>query len=371
MAAGPARMPRALALVLALYAILWTCGYVLSANPWVYQLYHLNFETSTAHRLARALAKTQLAGDGTCLLLGPSTVKEGFDTRVMEETTPGIRWVNGGTAGGTIWILSAVNEMVLQSRVQPRCIVLGINGRMLVTRKIGLNQHGYTDFLDLGNGRELLAQEVDEHWEGAYDQLVTNTIWPYHRPARQLGRLVRLGGSHLRFLTTGPNNPLSDEDRPLDLVRSEFELAEDELKLASRFRWHAKRSLPPDHQRSLEVFYEREGLLDPQRVARPEHLETLRVILEDLLAASHHLIVIRMPERSYGREHFQPLSAAALEPLLADFEARGACVLDRTAYFPDEALRDMGHLTIPAREIFSKNMAVEFRNCLESTNGNS
>lgn len=328
--------------------IIYLVGYLATTSRWTCQLYRTwRFPQSQGHHLAGQLARAQTTNDRLCLLLGPSTVREAFDEEIMRDTRPDIRFLNGGTSGGTIFLYEAMTELLRQSEVKPDCVVLGINSWTLISRDIRLNAAGYTDFLDVTNGQALVEHERNDLRAEAEDQIRLNTLWPYNRVSRHVGRLMRsalyMGQAHLSW-----HDPL-----PLP----EFSLWHRELGWAPQHMYDDEEPLPDYECNRILNLYQEEGLFDPDRYARPEHLTALRSVLGDLTKISPHVIVLRMPQHSYGREHFEPPARDRMDEVLAEYESRGVVVIDLSAHLPDSAFRDVAHLLGSARPEFSTYVA--------------
>jgi hypothetical protein len=348
------RLVRATGNLACLAGILWIAGYTLAANPWVMQLYRVDYGNS-AHQLAGALARAQTADGDVCLLLGPSSVREGLDPTVMSETEPDLTFLNGATSGGTVLVLDPMTTMVEQSRVRFRCIVVGLNARLMISRSSRLNGHGYTDFLDWLNGREILRRETSRTSRAdAAPEIVANTIWPYHRVARQLGRLLRYELHELHLKVTW-HEPLS---------RDAFALVPHELDVAPPFRYNETRPLGPRAWNRWLDRFRSEGMYDPAKYGWPEHVALLHSVLHRLAARTDQLVLIRMPEHSYGRATFAPLGEPSFGPVLNQARAGGACIIDLSDAVPDSWLRDMGHLLSTRRRGFSRRVARRVAACL-------
>lgn len=351
---------KALAHLVALFAMIWGIGYGISASRWSAQLYRVwRFPTTEAHHLAAKLGQAQLAIEDVCLLVGPSTVREAFDEDVMHEVVPDLRFLNGGTTGGGIYVFEAMNHLIQQASIRPKCIVVGLNARMLIARDIRLNAAGYTDFLDLTNGRALVAKEQPAlRWE-AHEQIVANTLWPYHRLSRQLGKLARTA------LFVAQDKLSWHEPLPV----SAFCYGPRELGRSNMYRYDDTEPISGKQWERFVRIYEEEGLFDPKRYAHPEHLDSLRMVLDQLMKITPHLIVIQMPENSFGRDQLAPLASDAMATLLADYQKRGVHILDLSSALPDSAMRDVGHILASARPDFSRVVARFVTDCINGNEG--
>ena len=351
---------KALAHLAAMYSIIWGLGYGISTSRWSFQIYRLwRFPNVESHHLAGKLAQAQLASEDVCLLVGPSTVREAFDEVVMQDVAPTIRFLNCGTTGGGIYVYEAMNHLIQQSGVRPKCIVVGLNARMLISREIRVNSAGYTDFLDLTTGRQLVSNDTEALRSEAYEQLRTNTIWPYHRHARHLGRLLRRS----IFLV---QERLSWHD---SLPLAEFEYRRKELGQSPVYHYDDTEPISGEAWDRLLSKYDEKGLFDPRRYAHPEHVESLQKVLDDLMNITPNLILIEMPENSFGRKRMAPAASGTMDLLLSQYKAKGILVVDWSQLLPDTAMRDVGHLLAATRPRFSRDVAQLVTDCLNGSEG--
>ncbi len=339
---------KALTHVVCLVGVLYLIGYGAVSSRWCFQLYRTwRFPQSQAHHLAGTLAEAQLSDDRICLLLGPSNVREAFDVDEMSQAAPELTFFNGGTSGGSIFTYQAMTELVQQSGVRPDCIVVGLNSWMLISRDLRLNEAGYTDFMDLRSGERLVHHESAAMRGDAHEQVLRNTIWPYNRVSRHLGRLMRSS------LFVAQSRLSWHEPRPLD----DYALWHRELGRSAQYMYDDVDPLSDEACAEIVAAYEREGMFDASRYGHPEHLAALRSVLDELMELAPHVVVIRMPQVTFGREVLEPLASEALDGVLAEYSGKGVSVLDLEAALPDSDFRDVAHLLGAARPAFSRDVA--------------
>ncbi len=336
---------RAFAHIVLLVTIVYGAGYAATTSKWTFQLYRVwRFPQAHGHHLAATLAEGQLSSDDLCFLVGPSTVREAFDSTIMNESVSDLTFLNGGTSGGSILQYEVMAELIEQSGVRPQCVVVGLNSWMLISRKLQLNAFGYTDFLDLTNGPSLVCYEHEDLRVGAEKKIRANTIWPYHRTSRHIGKL-------LRSAIYASQTKLSwNEPREL----SAYSLWHRELGRTQNFRYDDREPLDRAKCDRLLQLFEKEGMFEPTSYGHAEHLNALRSTLDRLMALAEHVIVVKMPENSFGREVLEPFASDALDAVLTEYEGEGVAVLDMTSVLPDSAFRDVGHLLSSARPDFSR-----------------
>ncbi len=340
--------------IFVLGGLLWAGEYALVRAPAVLHLYRKPFAASLAHRFAGQLARVELADKPAVLLLGPSTVREGFSEATMNQTVPEFRFLNGGSTGSTVFALEGLSLILDQYDVRPTCIVVGLNSRMLVHRRIGLNGQKYTDFMDLFNGKGLAMNEDPALRADAFEDIRVNTVVPVHRLSRQIDRLVRYGLYHLQ-------TRWSLEEH---LPQEAFERRDGDLNGLSEYMYDDVAPRADRLAAQLENI-QKLGLLDREQYAQQEHLDSLHRTLKRCLQAAPTVVVLIMPERSEVRSTIGSYADEALDEILCEYEEAGCIVLDRRENFQDDAFRDIAHLLPKGRSVFSAQIAQTIASLLE------
>jgi hypothetical protein len=182
-----------------------------------------------------------------------------------------------------------------------------------------------------------------------------NSIWPWHRFARQIGRLARSA------LFVAQTRLSWHEARPVE----DFAFGHRELGRARVHHYDETEPLSGAAFERLLDLYHAEGLYDPDRYAGPAEVAVLRRVLDELQSVTPNLVVMRMPESTYGRETFAPFANDAFEAVLAEYEQRGVCVIDCRTALADEQLYDLSHVLGAHRPEFSRLAAERIIACLQ------
>lgn len=341
-----ARFARGVGNLSLLAGLLWAGSYALTANPAALHLYRRAYRGAIGHRYAGQLAREQTADRPTVLLLGPSSVREGFDEQTLQAAQPGWRFINGGASGGSIGLHETLTLLMRQYRSRPDCIVLGLNARMLVDGRIALAKHGFTDLTDALAGGELPPLDEPVLRDEARRALLANALCPPRRVSRQLGMLIRDGLYHaqMRWTLRSP------------LPRRRFELHARELQPHGEYLYHDTEPQPALLDEQIAHWREM-GLLATDAFAQPRHVESLRVSLERCLASADGVVVVIMPEHPRLRELLGQAGQETFRAVLEEYAARGVVVIDRRDFAPAEEFRDAGHLLPSGRERLSQDIA--------------
>ena len=325
----------------------WVVGMVLFSNPYIFKLYKEPFKNPMGYRLASAISLSQESDQKVVLLLGASTVREGFDTSIMNGSQSNYFVINGGTSGGTILTLPAMVEMVKMSGIHPECIVLGINARMLINRTSKVHDHGYTDFLHLMSSLNLSFLRGMEEAEKTqtYSHIFKNTIWPYLLPARRLNQLSR-------FALFKINNQFYF-DNPNSL--EQYMRNKNELLPSPEFIYYDNTRFSSEKLKSYEDRYLEEGMFEPTNYATPFHLDLLRTEISRLSKLCNQLIIVEMPEATFSRENFSIHAKTKMEDVINSFSGE-VIFIDHSASYSDDQFRDISHMLESTRNKYSQDM---------------
>lgn len=335
---GVRAMARAAAIVAVMIGLLWSTAYLAATRRSALALYDRQFDNSVAHTFAAAMRRAP----GAVLLVGASSTHDGFDEAVMNEHGRGLRFVNGGTGMGSVFVYEALTGMLRDYGIEPAVSVIGLHPVALSDRHINFNGGGYTDFFDYWHGRGLIEYDHPLYVDENRREVALNTIFPGHRFSRQLSRLARLGilEVHERFYW-GERLP-----------RQAFERAPDDLVPRPRYFYSDTAPVPGAALTGVKWFEE-----TTDEWAAPRHAESLRRTLDNALAVSPRVVVLLMPEHSLLRERVSAKLRAPLIAILEEYRARGVQVIDRSAVVADDRFRDSIHLLGSGREQLSRQMA--------------
>jgi len=334
------QVAQATSFLLLVAVAVWALAYLAATSRLALGFYDVAFDNTVAHRFAGRLSEAQ----GTVFLLGASSTHDGFDERLMDATVPSVRFVNGGTGMGSIFVYEAMAETLRDSGVRPAAIVLGLHPVALSDRQINFNGAGYTDFFDRWHGWNVLQYDDDRFVADDRHEAVVNTWWPGHRFARQTSRYVRSGIYRLhRRWFWGPKLPIAA-----------FERAPADLTPHPEYFYSAVTPVPGAADVGVRWF--RDQTLE---WAAARHRDSLRRTIEDALAASDRVMVLLMPEHSHLRTQLSQQIRQPLLDVVGEYRNRGVVVVDRSAAMDDEMFVDSIHLLGAGRERFSRQMAGE------------
>jgi hypothetical protein len=325
---------------------IWVAAYTAANSRVVFGFYGVSFDNTVAHRFVGRLA----GADDAVLLLGASTTHERFDEAIMNRTRPPLRFVNGGTGMGSIFVYEAMAETLRDSGVRPAAVVLGLHPVALSDRQINFNGAGYTDFFDRWHGWDVIQFDDQRFVADDRREVIWNTWWPGRRVARQSSRLIRSGlyRLHNRWYW-GPHLPVAA-----------FERAPDDLIPRPEYIYTAETPVPGLAEVGLAWFRDQ----TPEWAA-PRHRDSLRRTIEHSLQATNRVIVLLMPEHSLLRTRLSPDIRQPLLDIAAEFRSRGVVVIDRSAAMGDDMFVDSIHLLRAGRERFSRQMADELGAALQ------
>jgi hypothetical protein len=330
-----------------LVAILWSAARMIVGHKHILALYRNSLGSPAAYLYLEALAETLEDHERLVLLVGPSTVREGFDTAVMNERVPGTTFINAGvTSPGTMPHVELLVDIIGWYDIHVDEIVLGLNSRMLAARPSPIALTRYVDVMKYPDGLSYIDFEApyDRLW--ALAELDLNMIWPLRRIAIRLDYIIR----RLLFKLNQTINWKAS------LERSVFERGGDPLVNQAGYLYSEQRHQSELLQEHLQKMAAR-GLLDPARYGGKAQVESMRRTLLKALEVSDHVTVLIMPEHSVVRSGFGAFGDQRFYAVLQEFQSRGVRVIERREFIPDELIRDLAHLVPDGRKYFSREIA--------------
>lgn len=336
--------------VLVLLLILWFAASAIAENKRVLALYDDSLGTIPAYLYLEALAKTLDDHSRLVLLVGPSTVREGFDTNLMNELVPGTTFINAGvTSPGTMPHEELLVDIIGWYDIHVDELVLGLNSRMLASRLSPIAATRYVDAIKYPDGLQYLQYEVPTERAWALEELDFNYIWPMRRIGVRLDYLIRYALFNL-------NEAISWKP---PLSRADFERTDDPLENRAGFSY-SETSHQPELLREYLQAMEDHGLLHPSRYGGRAQLESMWRTLQKASKVADRVTVVVMPEHSVVRSGFGTFGDRAFYSVLREFQSRGVRVIDRRAFVPDEQIRDLAHLVPEGRAHLSREIAAAF-----------
>jgi hypothetical protein len=379
--------------LVALAVIIWSVSLLVAYNAFTFHLYHmpLGYEGSEFWYAGR-ISMLMRSDKPSCLLVGPSGVRDGFDEETMNGVAPSIDFFNGGIIG-RIAILESRIRLLRDYQVKPNCILLGISPFTLNDGMHDIMGRRHCDFLDYWRGWDLIYQEDPEKQDTVFRDAIGNSIWPMKRFAYRINQLSRYGLWQIREKTTWARTmriqlppELSQPAgrarrimaRRLDRLaawfqkrtvmrRRTFEFAFGDLRPTRDHFGPENDEAKPIQARSDSAAAPRQdpslrGGPGPKRRIPPidlRHLQRLGKCIKTALEITPHVIVIILPLNNSRppyqmSKHTVPDILQYLEPYQKD---NGVLVLNKIGDLPDEFFRDDAHANAAGRDFLSREIA--------------
>lgn len=335
--------------ILVLALVMWCLGRLLCFSTPALALYNYALGSVPAHNFLDRLADLALPHNGdSVLFLGPSTVREAFDTDIISKET-GLYAVNCGlTSKGSISHTEMQLDTIENFGIKPDILVLGINSRMLSLRR---NPVGSTRFVDHLNREQLnlhLVKEDNDMVPYTAKLSLQNELWPANRLSLRIDYLARFALMQANHLFGNWNHiPVSGFARGADLPLhppaflykdTEFNQAEFEK------HWQAMKQ---------------RGLFQKPRYGTQEDIRIMHRVIEKAMLLSPRVVVLVMPENSQFAASAGSWGDHAFYTVL-DYYKDQIEVMDMRNAVPDKLIRDIAHLVPDGRAMFSEQVASYF-----------
>ena len=118
-----------------------------------------------------------------------------------------------------------------------------------------------------------------------------------------------------------------------------------------------ERAMNADQRERFFAEMVRQGLLEPDTYARPEHLTSLANVIAASLRLAPVVVVDVLPETRYGREQVSPLADGPFENVLEQFSSPRLHVFDDRALLADDQFDVAFHMLRGASEDYSRQFA--------------
>jgi hypothetical protein len=321
---------------------------------WIYQN---QFSFVPAHWFRSQLTEASTDAAETCVLLGVSVTREGFDSDQLSSEVPGVRFVNLATTGGysPMDVLDIESRILAQAGGKYRCIIVGMNNfyfRQFDSKAYELVK---TDYLSQVPIELLGAARV---WAGGSSKLsiVSRLMIPFGRNSVIAQRWWRFGLYNLRkSVSPDLTNAAAYEVEPNEFKPAvQFQY----LGLPSIFEHNVDRARQEivDHQLDLPTSY-----------SDPVPPKVFRQTIDRLSSLSDHVMIVTVPLSSVYQS-VEKVSKYASDA--ARLGVKNAVFLRCSVGGDDERLLfyDTSHLNAEGRKRLSSNLSPQLRFLL---NGNS
>lgn len=316
-------------------------------------LYQSNFSFVPGHWVRSQLTRASSSPGDTCVLIGASVVREGFDSSQLSQSVPGVRFVNLATTGGfsPMDVLDVQSRILAQAGDRYRCIIVGMNNFYLRHFDRQSYELVTTDYLSQMPAAALAIPEI---WSGGSDKrsLINRMMVPFGKNSVIAQRWWRYSLYELRSI-------LSRD--PVDIAR--YETDPTEFKPAFQFQYIDKPSiLEQNIPRAREEFAQHDLEAADSYKDSGTKLVMKRTI-ERLAKLTDHVIVVTMPLSSVYRT-VEDVSKPAFEQARASIDD-AIFVKCKIADAEEGALfYDTSHVNENGREKLSKSLAVIVSNAM-------
>lgn len=302
-----------------------------AAHPLLLRAYSQRFSFMPGHWFGERVAVLSGHQSPSCVILGASNAREGFDPEIIEAATPGILVVNAATTGGNNEVLEVQSAILKHNRIRPRCVIAGIstwsmfrNGSPLITAEEYLGLMDWDDVLGL-SAKPLLSKEGP--------RIVFGLVLPLRGEAKQLNRVARSAIKRVRQASIGA------------LPDGRYETHPGELKPADNYLYlHTAPHLVQDWAKLVE---RSRPWYFPSRYGGQLQERSLRTTLNRLLGLSPDVLLVITPQTPI----LSPASRAGSPYFWEVIESyRGRITLVDCSGFRDLSLFiDEGHLGAQGR----------------------
>ena len=124
-----------------------------------------------------------------CLIVGASTAREGFDTKILSEYLPELTIVNAATTGGNIEVAEVQAQILSRYGVHAKCIIVGLHPFLMMAETPPLlASTGYLAQLRL---TDVLLLSDHAAVSREFSQILETVTLPLKAHADRLNKLVR------------------------------------------------------------------------------------------------------------------------------------------------------------------------------------
>lgn len=307
-------------------------------RPWTLDIYSQRFSFLPGQWFGEKIARTIPRQQDTCLIIGVSNTREGFDPAIMQASSA-TQFINAGTTGGNNEVLEIQTAILKRFNVRPKCIVAGISMWMMFRQGspplvaeeyIGLI--GWPEVMGFSN-RPLFSKE------GIRIALALGL--PLKAQSRQLNRIIRAALHQLRGAVLG------------SLPLSRYELFPEELKPSNDYLYFGM--APWLAAKRDQIIKDREPWYQPSLYGDPQQDTSFRRALDNMLQLTDRVVLIHMPT-TYIFDAASKWGAPHVRRVIDSYSDR-IQTIDCSNMRDESLFVDEGHLTEKGREILSKEVA--------------
>ncbi|MEO9340443.1 hypothetical protein ABFT80_23820 [Mesorhizobium sp. SB112] len=248
-------------------------------------LYASNYQFLPGHWFARHLNIAKQEPSKTCILIGASVVREGFDNSVLAKTVPGIRFVNLATTAGYVVADTIEVQAAILSQYPERyeCVILGLNSFYINRLADGAYDILPTDYVSQMRPQTLLSLTGFAEFHPSVAELAYKFGMPFAKHSLMAQRALRERLFRVHQLLINSETP----------VRT-FELFPGEFSPAIQYRYD-RPSIYAEARKKAEQLLPKNGMEQANSYRDPLAQATLKRAVTLLSDLTDKLILVEMP----------------------------------------------------------------------------
>ncbi len=271
--------------------IIWACGYWFSDSRLSLLLYRHTYVFNSGQRLAEQLSLAGADESHSCVIIGPSSGRQGLLTEIINEAVQGIKFFNGSGAGASYQMQESQAAVMRRYKIYPYCVIVVINPWIMIGDPTPLESDGLLGFLSYSDIVDFGLKPLENPQNSTLRREVwLNTVMPQRRHSIQIGRIVRESIYHVHETLYKPNA----------LQLTAFSTNQYELVKSERFRIYGTFS---PKERSEQLHRNRHDMnskyFKTNNYGDPKLDKPLINTLEILEKLTTKLFVVRAPEATF------------------------------------------------------------------------
>jgi len=296
------------------------------------RLYSIRFNFLPGPWFGEHIAATLSDSDKSCLIVGASTAREGFDPKQLEQLVPDTKFYNAGTTGGNTSVFEIEAAILEHYRLHYRCIIVPMHPWLLFENENAIANLTTTEYASQLDLKQLNDLSFDPLGSGDRSRVLATFLVPFMKHAAQLNRILR------NALFTVHTSWFQDE-----LPRSSYELYADELKPATETFYHDI----PLNRDTVVNFLKQAHFYDPKIYGHRPPVVSLDRALELFSRHTDHLVLVKMPDSTLLASPNQ-FGSPSFDTVIAKYKSL-MTYMDCSTLLADEFFIDSTHLNSHGR----------------------
>ena len=266
----------------------------------------------------------------SCLIVGASTAREGFDTTILGEYLPQLTIINAATTGGNIEVAEVQAQILSRYGVRAKCIIVGLHPFLMMAETPPLlASTGYLAHLKFA---DILTLSDHEAVVREFRQILETVVLPLKTHADRLNKLVRF--RIFQFQNKYRSHPL---------LLNAYEYFADEFKSGANAYYDGIHARPEDVAELIRMRYNTYTFGSTAPEVSFERALTL------FQKEAEHVFVVTMP----NQDALLGLNAKGKLKCDRIIKANGITQIDCSHLVPNEYFIDDVHLDREGRRILS------------------